>query len=183
LLVVNHGKIGLVLVAARPLPRLYYTCWFGKLTKSKDAPSTAAEWALETTKGGVINARRHKEGSKLQFCACAGPDELVSVAFAHDPERFLPKKIPAAGTLAGVLFVTTKELGKGHQLVMTYGEKQSDSKSFLEDRGVEWGNAGTDAHPVALRDGATGVVWDNAESRDALASNGRSLEKKLRLER
>ena len=99
--VVDSGRIGLILVAARDLPRRYFVCWFGKLYKKSEFPEHALEWALETDKG-TINAKRHT-GSLLKNCACVGPDELVSITFSPDSDRFLSKENP----VTGVVFATT----------------------------------------------------------------------------
>lgn len=141
LLVTNHPKFGKILVAKRDLPKGYRMAWWGDLTPKKKVPAPDWEWALVSTKG-VINARPYQKGSQLQFSACPGPHEKVTVWMGPRHESNLAKT-----PLTCLMFSTTMPIPKNHQLCMMYNEDMKSTDEFFEERGIKRADVGTNKFP------------------------------------
>lgn len=141
LFVTDHPKFGKILVANRNLPKGYRMAWWGDRTTTKKLPDPDWEWALDTTKG-VINARPYQKGSLLQFCACPGPHEKVTVWMGPRSDSNLRAK-----PLTCMLFSTTMPIPKNHQLTMMYNESWKDTDEFFKERGLVRADVGTRKYP------------------------------------
>jgi len=141
LLVTDHPKFGKILVARRALPKGYRMAWWGDRTTKAKLPDAAWEWALDTHQG-IINARPYQKGSLLQFSACPGPHEKVTVWMGprSDSNCF-------AKPLTCMMFSTTMPLPKNHQLCMMYNEDFKSTDEFFAERGITRADVGTKKYP------------------------------------
>lgn len=141
LLVTDHPKFGKILVAKRDLPKGYRVAWWGDRTTKKRLPEPDWEWALDTTKG-IINARPYQKGSLLQFAACPGPHERVTIWMGPRSDSNL-----RSSPLTCLMFSTTLPLPKGNQLCMMYNESWKDTDEFFAERGITRADVGTEKYP------------------------------------
>lgn len=142
LLVTQHPKFGKILVARRDLPKGYRMAWWGNRSTAKKLPDKDWEWALDTGTCGIINARPHQKGSLLQFSACPGPQERVTVWMGPRSESNLDKS-----KLTCLMFTTTMPVPKNHQLCMMYNDSIKSTEQFFADRGLKRCNVGTKRYP------------------------------------
>merc|ERR1719191_1310859 len=115
--------------------------WWGDRSTKKDFPDPDWEWALEIH-GGVINARPYQKGSLLQFSACPGPHEKVTVWMGPTCQNNLDKSV-----LTCLLFSTTMPVPKNHQLCMMYNKDIKTTDEFFADRGIIRADVGTKKYP------------------------------------
>jgi len=141
LLVADHPKFGKILVAKRDLPKGYRTAWWGDRLNQKEVPEADWEWALDTTKG-VINARPYQNGSLLQFSACPGPHERVTLWMGPKCDSNLD-----SSSLTCLMFSTTMPVPANHQLCMMYNESEKSTNEFFEERGIKRCDVGTKKYP------------------------------------
>lgn len=147
LLVTDHPKFGKILVANRDLPKGYRMAWWGDLTTSKKLPNPDWEWALDTSKG-IINARPHQKGSLLQFSACPGPAERVTVTMGPRCDTNLDRS-----PLTCLIFTTTMPVPKNHHLAMMYNDSVKTTDEFFEEQGIKRGDVGTKKFPAIRKKG------------------------------
>jgi hypothetical protein len=141
LLVTDHPKFGKILVARRDLPKGYRMAWWGDRTSTKKLPDKDWEWALDTSKG-VINARPYQKGSLLQFSACPGPEEKVTIWMGPRGDSNLD-----GSPLTCMMFSTSMKIPKNHHLCMMYNEDMKSTDEFFAERGISRGNVGTKKFP------------------------------------
>lgn len=143
LLVTDHPKFGKILVARRDLPKGYRMAWWGRRTSARKLPDAHWEWALDTRSNGIINARFNKKGSLLQFSACPGPHEKVTVWMGPNCESNLD-----TSPLTCLIFSTSMPVPKNHHLSMMYNEDMKTTDKFFADRGLTRADVGTNKYPA-----------------------------------
>jgi len=141
LLVKDHPCFGKILVAARKLPKGYRMAWWGNLTTMKKLPEPDWEWALDTGRG-IINARPYQKGSLLQFSACPGPREKVTVWMGPNADGNLTKAPQTC-----LLFSARMDVPKNHQLTMMYNDSIKETEEFFRERGITRSDVGTKKYP------------------------------------
>jgi hypothetical protein len=143
--VTDHPKFGKILVANRKLPKGYRMAWWGDRTTKNKLPDPDWEWALDTH-SGIINARPYQKGSLLQFAACPGPNERVTVWMGPRTDSNCYKK-----DLTSMIFSTSMEIPKKHQLCMMYNEDFASTDEFFAERGIKRADVGTTKYPCIKR--------------------------------
>merc|ERR1719272_1654725 len=99
--------------------------WWGNRSTKKALPDAAWEWALDT-RCGIINARPYQSGSLLQFSACPGPHEKVTVWMGPNTDSNLTK-----APVTCMMFSTRMDVPKNHQLTMMYNEDMKSTDDFF----------------------------------------------------
>lgn len=144
--VVSHPLAGKCLVAARDLPKGYRVALWGHARRQKDMTSKAMEWGFDITGGWFLDPTKCK-GSLVQFCPCAGPNEVAAitpVSGAHN----------RGGKYGSWPFVLGHKLKKNWQVTMQYGETPKDSDNFFLERGITRVDVGTKKNPAIRRKNA-----------------------------
>jgi len=140
--VTDHPKFGKILVAKRDLPKGYRMAWWGNRTTARKLPEPHWEWALDT-QNGIINARPYQKGSLLQFSACPGPHEKVTVWMGPRCDSNLDKS-----PLTCLVFSTTMPVPKNHHLSMMYNDSPKSTDEFFAERGIKRADVGTKKYPA-----------------------------------
>lgn len=141
--VASHPRAGKILVAARDLPKGYKVALWGQLKRSRDVKKENMEWAFIISKGQMIDPVSEK-GSLVQYCPCAGPNEVAVVT-------------PIAGhtyggdKYASWVFKLNRRVPRNWQITMQYGDNSKGSDEFFAERGIRRCDVGTRAHPAFRR--------------------------------
>ncbi|CAD7928277.1 unnamed protein product [Amoebophrya sp. A25] len=151
--VMPHPRFGKMLVAGRDLPRGYRMALWGKVYPENEMPEADKEWGFECADGTFINPVPYP-ASQPQFCQCPGPNERVTVNFSHP--HLLIEDSPKKGQkrqqeFASMLFQTSMDVPKNHQLVMMYAENEKATEFFFSERGLDRCDVWTEKYPTILK--------------------------------
>lgn len=141
--VASHKLAGKILVAARDLPKGYRIPLWGPVKKDRDMKHKSFEWAFDLGGGSCIDPTPCK-GSLVQYCPCAGPNEVAVVLAANN-------QVMRADKYGSWFFMIGQDLPKNYQLTMQYGASKKEADSFFEERGIKRVDVGTKAHPAVRR--------------------------------
>lgn len=141
--VVSHPKAGKILVAARSLPKGYRIALWGRLKQRTKMTEKAQEWAFTINSDQQLDPTS-EQGSLVQYCACAGPNERAAVTPVTGSMR-------AGKTYGCWAFTTTEPLPPCWQLTMQYGDNSKGSEEFFAERGITRCDVGTTKYPALRR--------------------------------
>lgn len=141
--VAKHPIAGKILVAGRDLPKGYRLALWGRCTTQNKMKEKQMEWAFDLGNGWMLDPTPEK-GSMVQYCACAGPNEVAAVASSSSKRG----KGDKYGSWA---FYIKEDLPAGYQVTMQYGNTPKESDTFFEERGIKRIDVGTADHPALRR--------------------------------
>jgi hypothetical protein len=147
--VAMHPFAGKILVAARDLPKGYRLALWGRCTSDTKISDKKMEWAFDLGSGWMLDPTGEK-GSMVQYCPCAGPNEVAAVASSGS-------KRGKGNKFGSWAFVTKEALPAGWQVTMQYGNTPKESDTFFEERGIKRIDVGTTEYPALRRKDAEPV--------------------------
>jgi len=147
--VAMHPFAGKILVAARDLPKGYRLALWGRCRSDKKIGDKKMEWAFDIGSGWMLDPTGEK-GSMVQYCPCAGPNEVAAVASSGS-------KRGKGNKFGSWAFVTKEALPAGWQVTMQYGNTPKESDTFFEERGIKRIDVGTTEYPALRRKDAEPV--------------------------